>query len=466
MGITRDIFDILNSNLDELSDGLLKNFDTPNHANKSLSRKAADGTMQFPLIASRALETSTVQKIANAAERNAASFAQIVLTMNPTMDTSEGDIAEYVRQFHQNSDTEDDFRSELTSSIGAASEGFHVMHRVFRTDNAGLRILKEELAVHGADWRTGKLNDVVAAKYVKDNVFTVPLTETKRLELVRNKLRAVKEAKNKSTTINVDATSHPTNNINVGGSTVNISTPRASVDDRTPAGGRESIVLNNILSDNDVKKSNELVPTLLHIRVIATDSTGKTNVNKYVDFIVGVKCTIHPVDSGEVVDELVDACRNHDGLFRFIKWTTGEISFLTDFLLNMKDSRKEVSKQASGASPWWNRLRHMSNIGRLKKNMFMKKRILPNASIVVTQEEVDFIKNTYGFDLMNPGFVSKIMDRFYLLCFIVADDALEVAHFKYDGQMSYQTVSYAGLEKENSNSARQFKDILRAVQRV
>ena len=96
----------------------------------------------------------------------------------------------------------------------------------------------------------------------------------------------------------------------------------------------------------------------------------------------------------------------------------------------------------------------------------MKKRILPNASIIVTQEEVDLIKNTYGFDLMNPKFVSKIMDRFYLLCFIVADDALEVAHFKYDGQMSYQTVSYAGLEKENSNSARQFKDILRAVQRI
>src|SRR5574344_1473895 len=146
MGITRDIFDILNSNLDELSDGLLKNFDTPDRANKSLSRKAADGTMQFPLIASRALEATTVQKIANAAERNAASFAQIVLTMNPTMDTSEGDATEYIRQFHQNSDTEDDFRSELVNSVNTAAEGFHVMHRVFRTDNAGLRILKEELA--------------------------------------------------------------------------------------------------------------------------------------------------------------------------------------------------------------------------------------------------------------------------------------------------------------------------------
>jgi hypothetical protein len=95
-----------------------------------------------------------------------------------------------------------------------------------------------------------------------------------------------------------------------------------------------------------------------------------------------------------------------------------------------------------------------------------QRQILPNATILITQEECDFIKNTYGFDLMNPGFVEKIMKKFFLLCFIVTDDALEVAHFKYDGQKSYQTISYAGLEKENSNSARQFKDILHAVQRI
>lgn len=475
MGITRDIFDIINSNLDELSDGMAKNFDTPDRAKRSMSRSAADGTMQFPLIASRALSYEAIQRIANAAERNAASFAQIVLTMNPTMDTSEGDIAEYVRQFHQNSDTEDDFRSELVDAINA-KENCTVLYKVFRTDNKGLKILKEELTEHGADWRTGKLNDVVAAKFIKDNTFTVPLSESQRRELLQSKLKAVKEAKAKpgNTVVNNRNNNYNPTHIDVNpnidarhtsNNTINVSTGNGQKS-HMPEGGRENIVQNNILRDNDVKKANELVPTLLHIRVIATDKSGKTHIDKYVDFIVGVKCTIHPVDTEEVIDELVDVCRNHDGFFKFIRWTTGEISFLTDFLLNMKDSKKEVSKQSSGASPWWSRLRHLSSIGHLKKNMFMKKRILPNASIVVTQEEVDLIKNTYGFDLMNPGFVSKIMDRFYLLCFIVADDALEVAHFKYDGQMSYQTVSYAGLEKENSNSARQFKDILRAVQRI
>ena len=458
MGIARDILEIITKDFDPEFDPMGK-VSQRNRTFSSIARRAAEGTLQFPLVVSKAIPFDTVQRIANASERNDASFAQIVLTMNPFLDTSKGDSIEYLRDFHQNMDTNDGLMDTMRDSL---AESMKVELKVFRTSDQGLQILKEELAVYGSDYRAGTLNNVVAAKYVKDNTFVLPLTESQRAELLSKNLTAVLEKKNgvtaQATNIK-DTTTTTINSRGNGGS-------RRRDPSLPEGGGGDGIVMRNILRDNDVKKSNELVPTLLHIRVIATDSTGKSDVNKYVDFVVGVKCMIHAIDSQEMIDNLVDACRNHDGIFKFIKWTTGEIDFLSDFLLNMKEYRKDVSNEANGASQWWNALKHRANLAKFKKSMFFRRQILPNASIAVTQEEVDYIKNTYGFDLMNPAFVDKIMKKFFLLCFIVADDALEVAHFKYEGQLDYQTISYAGLEKENSNSARQFKDILKAVQRV
>lgn len=473
MGIVRDIFEILRDGdatgfVVNPWDKLNEKIDQRDKSYSSISRRAAEGTMQVPLIVSRGNSFESIQRVAKACETNYASFAQIVLTMNPQLDTSKGDIIEYLRDFHQNSDTEDSFTNDM-HKIG---ESYKVELRTFQTSDVGLRVLKEELAAYGADWREGKLNDVVEPKYVKDNKFILPVTESQRAEDFKRRLEVIKEAKGRTPGNAAGKRNGNTDvMVKVDGDHYdikpNIIMPAmGKKNGNMPEGGGDNIVMRNILRDNEVKKSNELVPTLLHIRVIATDSTGKSDINKYVDFVVGVKTMIHPVTSDEVIANLVDACRNHDGFFKFIKWTTGEISFLSDFLLNMNDSKRDVAKQAAGDSPWWNRLKHLGVLAGVKKSLFVKKRILPNASVVVTQEEVDLIKNQYGFDLMKPDFVKKIMDKYFLLSFVVVDDALEIVHFKYDGQNSYQTVSYAGLEKENANSARQFKDILRAVQRI
>ena len=457
MGIARDVLELVTKDFDPDFDPMAK-VSQRNRSFTSIARRASEGTLQFPLVGSRAIPFPTMQLIANASERNDASFAQIVLTMNPFLDTSKGDSIEYLRDFHQNMDTNDGLLDSMRDSL---AESAKIQLQVYRTDDAGLQILKEDLSAYGSDYREGTLNNVVAAKYVKDNTFVFPMTESQRAELISKNLQAVLEAKTKP-----KDDKEPL----VGHIKIDMPAPHGGGGGRRnstlPEGGGDNVVMRNLLRDNDVKKSNELVPTLLHIRVIATDSTGKSDVNKYVDFVVGVKCMIHPVESQEMIDNLVDACRNHDGFFKFIKWTTGEIDFLSDFLLNMKEFKKDVSSEANGASHWWNALKHRATLAKFKKSMFFRRQILPNASICITQEEADYIKNTYGFDLMNPTFVDKIMKKFFLLCFIVVDDALEVAHFKYEGQGSYQTVSYSGLERENSNSARQFKDILKAVQRI
>ena len=485
MGVLRDIFELVNQGMKTTEDGdpdwfFTKKRDQRNNAYSSISRRAAEGTLQFPMVVSRANSFESVQRIANAHERACASFAQIVFTMNPQMDLAKGDALQYLRDFHQNMDTTDDLLDELHQTFG---ESMQVDTKLFQATAGGLKMLEEELKAYGADYRTGTLNDVLPGKYVFENTFILPTTYEERKNGQKS-FKIVTEADRKSSPDNttlddLEELENKSNNVLKDNGHDSHGKPIPEVKARIHLGSRNSggnggnsddesrlVVQRNLLRDNDAKKANELVPTLLHIRVIATDSETKSGVNKYVDFVVGVKSTIHLVTTEEVVDELVDACRNHDGFFKFIKWTTGEINFVSDFVLNLHDSQKDIAKQSGGQSHWWNALKHRGTLAKMHKWVNTQRQILPNATILITQEECDFIKNTYGFDLMNPGFVEKIMKKFFLLCFIVTDDALEVAHFKYDGQKSYQTISYAGLEKENSNGARQFKDILHAVQRI
>ena len=477
MGVLRDMLHIIKDvDVDSITD-LSKRFNGRDYHSGTMSRRAAEGTMQFPLLASRTISFPTIQLIANACERNCASFVQIVLSMHPEMDVRNGSSGfDYLEMFHQNSDTtEDPLNTIMTTATG---ESYVVQTRAFTVDANKLKILKEELTAHGIDWREGKLNDVVKPRYIHDNHFIRPVSHMENMERLRDKLEAIKEAEAK--TDQNGKLVQPVNQFNLRpkafystDDAINFTTvidkSVTKIDNRkkqTPEGGQDFIVPKDMLKDNDVKKANELVPTLLHIRVIAKDSSKDSDPGQYVDFVIGVKCMIHPIGAEDMNENLVDACRNHDGIFKFIRWTTGEISFLKDFLLNMNEYRTDVARQTKGSSPWWNRLKHLKVLSGVKAAMFISKKLIPNASIVVSQEEVDVIKNQYGFNLMNPAFVRKIMKNFFLMSFIVVDDSSEVAHFMYDGQSSYQTVTYTGLERENANSARQFKEILKAVQRI
>ena len=591
MGVARDVFEILDTAFVDFSDTMKDRFDDINSIQaSSISRKAADGTLQFPVLMSRSINFENAQRVTKAIESKCASFAEIVMTMNPTMDTyGHNGASEYVRQFHSNIDTEDD-PFDAVSNFVNSKESYDIQTQVYTAGSYDYRALKEDLKEFGCDWRENKLNDVVEAKYVKDNQFVVPLRGSQLQELVKEKLKAVREARGsynydtrqwddgqgqqadnpgapgngmgdrqwqeaeaikraeadmaRQTSANNAAMQRTiaTNRFNRNENRKNrenaIALKQMEIDARNASEKRKEelemdkiasnqefqremdavdkefqewmqnhrdatqaerdkaerkfrakqsriergfrrkeaekerkfrekmaarpdrVAFQDILMNNEVKKSNELQPILLHIRVIAKEE------KMYTDFVIGVKATMHPINSEEMVNELVEACRFHSEVFRFIRWTTGEISFLTDFLLNMKDSKRAISRQSNGGSPWWNRLHKMSVIAKFKKATFMKKRILPNATIVCSQQEVDYIKSTYGFDLMKPNFIEDIMSKYFLLCFAVLDDSLEVVHFKFDGQRSYETLSFSGLEKENSNAARNFRDILKAVQHV
>jgi hypothetical protein len=207
------------------------------------------------------------------------------------------------------------------------------------------------------------------------------------------------------------------------------------------------------LADNDVKKSNELVPTTLSVTLNQIKGEHSVGVQ---NFIVGIKGLMHPVDSNEMVANLLDGFKSGNMFTNFFRWTSGEITFLKDLVLNMGDIKEEVIKKRSG-SKWWSTLRRRKDIKRAKKGG-----ILPNASIVCSIEEITEIREVYGLNLLDVRHVKKIMDRFFLLGFVIVDESQELAHIIFDGEDNYQVLTYRGLEKENNNK-NDFKEIYKMI---
>ena len=383
----------------------------------SVAKQAKNGTMQFPILATRSLSYSDISMISKACERNFASMMQVVFSMNSVTNTDNPQ--EFVNQYHQN----------MNNNVTGASDVIGLVFNSYSPQDApacipgAAKALKEEAIPYSSNFELQSINEKFTPVDSKLMMTT--------LENSTNRFTSVTEAKDK-----------PYNPYQV------IS--------------KDGLVPSNLFVDSDVKKANELVPTLMHVRILK--DMGEDS--KFIDFIVGVKAMIHPIASQDMIDHIVSALQDRGKLFRFIQWTTGEISFFKDLMLNL-DSVKNDIKEIRGkeSATWWRALKNIKASRRFHK-WTRTGPVLPNATIVISQEEVDYIKANHGFDLLEDSIGLKIMEAYNLLQVVIVDSSAEVVHFLIDGDNRYQTMTYKGLERQQGEADKQFKEILRAVNKL
>jgi hypothetical protein len=97
------------------------------------------------------------------------------------------------------------------------------------------------------------------------------------------------------------------------------------------------------LLDRDVKKSNDITPYGIQVRLIAKNE--KNEFFQYIDFIVGVKAVMHPIRSDEIITNIQRSIQNKSVVFKFLKWTTGEISLFKNIILNMDELKMDASNR-------------------------------------------------------------------------------------------------------------------------
>lgn len=458
MGVFRDMFDIAK---DANVKGELK--DRVNtKVYSSVSKRASEGTLQFPVLTSKAIDIETMQIITKALERNYATFVQVAVSMSSIMDVTEyKNAASFLKQFHQNTGIKFDYKDAINMAAESYSaienDNLVILGAVYEGSTTKIVATnKEQLIDLMEDVRTDILNHKYTPKVETIYNFSNPELSKKYNGKFNKAFEAKDDVDNKITSTDLSAAKLKMEYDKFEYQKLN--------DERDAVNSVHSNMLpSNVLKDNDVKKANELIATTLHIRLKLSNKDGIDAGT--LDFIIGVKCTMHPIKSEEVISNMVMACRNNNKAFNFLRWTTGEISFFKDFLFNIKETKDDVVSRSKGASPWWITLKRRRALAKIKDATFSKKRLLPNATIVLSMEEVEMIKSEYGYDLFNPLFTNKIMETFFLLGIVVVDNSAQIAHFLFDGHTDFQSVSFSGLEKENSNNERKFKEMLKVINR-
>lgn len=399
----------------------------------SISAKASEGILQFPLIVSDTIDYDTAVLICKACERSYAAFAQVVFSMNQDLaDAGAGNVSDYLHKFHQNdgqstTDTDEGSLSDIIESMVIKDEPTQATFEceMYCPKNPIMvKELKDQLKPYIEDFCINKLND---------------LYQPERLSKT-------------ATSINMEGFREPLKPVSYS------YTLKEATDKPTDPHGRSFPA--ELLS-GEVKKANEMQPLFIVLHVVKKVPNGE---NIRYDITIGIKATIHLVRSAEYISNLTDACEYKGTLFRFIKWTSGEIGFIRDFVLRMDLFEKETKNRTMSSSGWWEALKKRARSAKMSK--VASDRLLPNATFVFSKSEADSIKANFGYDLLSPAVARSLMKEYFLLGYIVVDASDETVRIMYDGQSKFQFYTFTALERENNNQERVFKQMLRDVKKM
>jgi hypothetical protein len=208
-------------------------------------------------------------------------------------------------------------------------------------------------------------------------------------------------------------------------------------------GGDNNIAVITKASELKLQKANPTVITLSY-----NTKHGK------ISLPVGIKAYTHFITQTDLSALFDAAIEDKRILNRFIKLSSGEISFFKDFLFNMDKAKRDTALYARfGQHPWYQQFLQRKSMNGAKRvamiigslfNPALKSLIqgssnfLPTATIMCTRDELErSSKMKYSFLLKEwtktNSTLKEILNRLMLLCIGVYDAELESCTFYFNG---------------------------------
>ena len=429
MGILNDISEVVKS----VSTLVRTNSSAMKKNNDSLAKKAKEGILQFPAICSNSLDADTLSMASKALERNYATFAQIVYTMNCVAQVDEiKGVGDFLNKFHTNignTGTIDVLNLALKEALEDYSQtelDGMVLETILCKGSTNTII--HENSINLKEYMSGFNLDVLNDLFMPADI---------RKEIIEENI-AYNKNHRKYGDILLEAEDEKNPNLN------------------------RVVIPSKVLDNNELKKANELVPTTLTLKINFMDKNG--NLAGERTFNIGVKVTLHPASSEEIINNLCSA--RDTGFFKFIRWTTGELSLVKDVLLNLNEIKLDVVNKTAGKSGWFStfkRLKAKSTI--LSKFSKGAQGFHPLGTIIISMDEAEIIKNKSGLDLTRVSDVKKVMDKFMLLGFVILDPATQTSMFIFDDSPDFEMQPFSGLKREGNGSNTDLKELLKVMNR-
>lgn len=409
--VVRDVVDILTSLKDYDEVQFLTN-SANNRSFKSITSATKDLILTFPILVSSDADPVNACMMAKAHEKKCASLLHMLFTAI-CVDSNE-DVFDYVKKFHHNlgamNGTLDSYMDSLDQIAASIDEDYEYKGTI---DKTVLGMVLEELKQSNYT-----LPDDIKETGI-DEYKIIPASITGYKDRIIHEADADKTIESRAKTI-------------------------------------ESIykVHNTTVLDTEYKKANELMPTTMVVNFIQKGEGGSPSMTQTA--VIGVKAKVYPVSSMDICNRITSKLEDKNVLNSFIRATTNEIGFFRDFLFAIDKAKIDAKSYGKSASSnkLWKVLERRSTKSKFRRTLKMSNDATAITTLILTENDVDYIKTNNGIDLYNVSFARKLLDAYNFMGICIMNEATEVVSILYDtGDDNYERLTFSNLEREASDSS-------------
>ena len=400
------------------------------HNSGSISRRASDLVLTFPVLISTSLKWDTAMLLSKAVERKCVSLLQILFSaINLTNYKDTRSLYDYIGKFHSNLKVGsalslDDF---ITSMNNMAHEG--AIEIINKEDfDMVMECMRDINNVAKTMLRESSVNDFSVNTSMYGNI-------TVTLEAGAQTTNKDDGPKPGAATLYNHLTRHSNGSI---------------TNDQFRANDNEKFFGAQILSQKDLEKANELQPTMMVVNFISM--AGNNSIQRHG--VIGVKAKMYPVESMDLIRRLTNKYSDNNTLFNLIRCSTKERAFFREAINVARDSvNSRLFKVLE------RRARNNKFFSMLGKNDFS-----PITTLIMSQEEVEYMRKYSNMDLEKPSVCKVLLNGFNLMGVVLVDDSVEIAKFLYDGDDTFETLTYQSLSKESKDG--DYKKIVNLMDKI
>lgn len=174
-----------------------------------------------------------------------------------------------------------------------------------------------------------------------------------------------------------------------------------------------------------------------------------------VEYNIAVKTHTRLIDSSTLPEVAEYPLKEMNKLTRKAKWRAGELKFFKDILFNIKGKKQAAIDSRDPKRKWYTRLYNLAHTqgDAVSASIFTKKftsdGLIPNATIVITKDDVDNIRAKTDIDLLEGKTAVKFCRELFLIGFVVLDtDAESLKILLPDLHNDFEIHSLASVNKQ------------------
>lgn len=252
-----------------------------------------------------------------------------------------------------------------------------------------------------------------------------------------------------------------------------------------------------LMDESKIQKLNSLKPLTMTAEIRVNVSDGSKAI---MPMIAGVKIFSRLIDA-DILPEVAEyPLKEMNRVTRNIRWKAGELKFFKDILFRIKEKKQTAVDSHDPKRKWYRRLYELAHtvndsasVDALTKGEYgIKDRVrgaiashftgkkapernltnrgfLPNATIIISKEDVNNVLSETGIDLLNPSKAFNLCRELFLMNFVVIDmDAQTIKVLTPDLHKDYEIHTLASVEKQLAmidTSAATSREIFKALKK-